>query len=78
MERVQGRRDADRRMGWDQRLDLDDGFADIKQRNDFGVFGCRGAVPDHISTFHLECMAETRYVPRPRPTEPDVIRAAER
>jgi hypothetical protein len=82
MERAQGRCDVDRRMGRYQRLDLDDRAAYIKQRNDFGVFDhverCRGAVPDHVSTFHLERMAETRHVVGPRPTEPDVIRAAGR
>ena len=82
MERAQGRRDADRRMGRYQWLDLDDRFAYIEQRNDFRVFDdaerCRGAVPDHVSAFHLERMAETRHVARSRPTEPDVIRAAER
>ena len=37
MERSQGRRDVDRRMGRYRQLDLDDRFAYIKQRNDFGV-----------------------------------------
>ena len=35
MERAQGRRDMNRQMGRYQQFDLDDGFAYIKQRNDF-------------------------------------------
>ena len=82
MERAQGRRDVARPMGWYQQLDLDDRFAYIKQRNGSGAFDnaerWRGAILDHVSTFDFERMSETRYVARPRPTEPDVIRATER